>query len=155
MRPTFCVLLTATACAVPAAPAAASTHDRFERAVLREVNAQRHVAGLAGFRASPALARAADGHSAAQVRAGRIGHQVPGGPPLSRRAGVRAAWIGEAIALAPTGPGAARAVVRAWMGSPGHRAILLAPRARRAGIGRRTGRLQGQRSVVVTLDAAS
>lgn len=42
-------------------------------------------------------------------------------------------WVGETIvrgtALTPTG------AVRAWMKSPGHRAVLMKPRANRAGVG--------------------
>ena len=51
--------------------------------------------------------------------------------------------------------GSARRVVRMWMSSPPHRAILLSGRYRRIGLAKRTGTLGSMRACVVTADFAS
>jgi uncharacterized protein YkwD len=61
--------------------------------------------------------------------------------------------IGETIAW--TSRCSARQVVRMWLNSPGHRAVLLSRGFRRVGIGRRTGRLGSRRACLVTADFAS
>ncbi len=54
-------------------------------------------------------------------------------------ANCRMGWVGETLVRGrPLTPGTA---VRAWMNSPEHRAVIMKPRATRAGIGvRRDGR---------------
>jgi uncharacterized protein YkwD len=66
---------------------------------------------------------------------------------------VRFRSIGETLAM--TSRCSARRVVRMWLNSPGHRAVLLSGAYRRVGIGRRTGRLGSQRACLVTADFAS
>jgi uncharacterized protein YkwD len=64
--------------------------------------------------------------------------------------------LGETLAMmGGCGRGSARRVVRMWMNSPGHRAILLSSKFRRVGIAKRTGSLGGNRACVVTADFAS
>jgi uncharacterized protein YkwD len=63
-------------------------------------------------------------------------------------------WIGESIAAVP-GRGTARRVVRMWMNSPPHRAVLLSPAGCRIGVGKRLGRLGSARRVVFTVDLAA
>ena len=53
------------------------------------------------------------------------------------------------------GKGSVRRIVRMWMDSPGHRAILLSSSFRRIGLGKRTGDYGGNRACLVTADFAS
>jgi uncharacterized protein YkwD len=65
-----------------------------------------------------------------------------------------ARWIGESIA-ALAGRRTARRVVRMWMHSPPHRAVLLAHAGSRIGVGKRRGRLGSAPRAVFTVDLAS
>ena len=66
-----------------------------------------------------------------------------------------ARWVGENIAVTSRRRGVARRVVRMWMASPSHRAVLLCPKSRRIGVGRERGRLGGVAYSVFTVDFAS
>ena len=140
------------------APATAGARgEAIERAVVRELNQARAGQGLPRLNAHPRLARAADRHSADMLRADFFAHESSNGTPFERR--VRryhgARTVGENLAaLSPRG-GVAAEVVRMWMASAGHRAIILERGFAKVGIGARTGELQGSRSVVVTADFAS
>ena len=81
-----------------------------------------------------------------------------GGPfdaRIRRYANPRA--LGETLAMLGGGCGrrSPRRVVRMWMHSPGHRAILLSGRYRKVGLARRTGSLGGTHACVVTADFGS
>ena len=69
--------------------------------------------------------------------------------------GARGPAFGENLAWG-VGPGAqTHMIVRAWLASPGHRAILLRPGWRRLGIGTVVGTFAGYRgATVVTADFA-
>jgi uncharacterized protein YkwD len=146
---------------VPAAPAkagaASSRQDRAERAVLKKVNAIRAQNGLRKLRASRALANSADDKSLEIARSRVVSHTSPDGTPMDRRVRryVRAKIVGETIAYVPTRSRQARMVVSSWMHSPPHRAALMSPAFRRAGIGRRRAALGGGRAAVFTLNLAS
>lgn len=144
----------------PAVPAANASQrqDRFDRTVVRQVNAVRRAFHLPPVHRSRALARAADAHSREMVRANVLSHLSPDGTPMGRRVRhfVHARTVGETIAWVPSGTrGEAGAVFRAWMASPEHRAVLLDPAFRRVGVGKRVGRLGGGRWAVTTLNMAS
>jgi uncharacterized protein YkwD len=130
--------------------------DRGERKVVRIVNRMRARHGLRRLRASRSLSRAATAHSRDMLRRDYLGHASSDGTPMGRR--VRrytgARWVGECVA-ALSGRGTSRLVVRLWMESPPHRAILLSPSARRLGVGRSRGRLGSARRTVFTADLAS
>jgi uncharacterized protein YkwD len=129
------------------------------RAITCLVNHARGASGLRGFRGSRPLAVAARRHARDMVRARYFAHQRAGGPSLSRRAR-RAGWrgrrIGEAIAYGCGSAGTPAAVVRMWLNSPPHRAILLSPSLSRAGIGvaGRSPVACGGRGGTFVLDAA-
>jgi uncharacterized protein YkwD len=147
----FATPLTGTAAAKPRL-------DGKERAIVRAINRQRSRHGLAKLRSSRRLARAADFHSWEMLDANYFAHESRDGGPFDRRvrrfANHRA--VGETLAmLGGCGRKAARKVVRMWMNSPGHRAILLSSSFRRVGIGRRKGDLGGNRACVVTADFGS
>jgi uncharacterized protein YkwD len=139
--------------------AAAKPHvDGRERAIVRAINRQRAKHGLSRLRSSRRLARAADYHSWEMLDADYFAHESRDGGPFAERVRryVNHRAIGETLAmLGGCGPKAARRVVRMWMNSPGHRAILLSSSYKRVGLGRRTGELRGSRACVVTADFGS
>ena len=101
------------------------------------VNKARTRAGLPGFAWNRALARAATRHARDMSRRGYFGHRRAGGPSMARRvrtAGFRGRRVGEAIAYGCGSSSTPLSVVRMWLNSPPHRAILLSRRGR-VGIG--------------------
>jgi uncharacterized protein YkwD len=131
--------------------------DRVERKVVRLVNRIRTHHGLRKLRASRTLAHAASDHTGDMLRADYLSHDSKDGTPMATR--VRrytgARWVGENIAVTSRRRGVARRVVRMWMASPSHRAVLLSPKSRRIGVGRARGRLGGAAYSVFTVDFAS
>ena len=131
--------------------------DRVERKVVRLVNRIRTHHGLRRLRASRTLAHAASDHTGDMLRADYLSHDSRDGTPMATR--VRrytgARWVGENIAVTSRRRGVARRVVRMWMASPSHRAVLLCPKSRRIGVGRERGRLGGVAYSVFTVDFAS
>jgi uncharacterized protein YkwD len=151
----------ATAAVLTAAPAAARVNERptahaaagckaagvqpsrvsrstLRSAILCLVNRERRAHGLRAFRRDERLRRAADRHARDMVRRRYFAHERTGGPDLGtrlRRAGWRGRAAGETIAYGCGPPATPRATVRAWMNSPGHRAILLDGGYRRGGPG--------------------
>lgn len=123
-----------------AAGAVAARQPQIERAVMSEMNAVRAANGLPALRRVRPLARPARAHTAWLARTGAFQHEGADGSPFWTRlvaAGFpRSALMGENIALTSGCDAAtARQVVRMWVESPGHRANLLAPRFRLAGVG--------------------
>ena len=157
MRPVALVLCTLTtllvlsfSAAAPAAQAGGPRIDSGERAVIRAINRARASHGLRRLRAGRRLARAADAHSRNMLRSDFFAH----GSFVQRvRRYVRYRSIGETLAM--TTRCSARRVVRMWLNSPSHRAVLLSGRFRRVGVGRRVGRLGSSRACLVTADFAS
>jgi uncharacterized protein YkwD len=150
----------------PAAPAAspaatdlaaARAQDRVERAVVRRVNAVRARHGRRPLRRSVRLAAAADRKAREVVRTDTLSHRSPDGAPMSRRVRryVSARRVGETLGLVRRRRRQAARVVRAWMASPGHRVVLLAPGYRRIGVGRRRGRVGGARATAFAVNVAS
>jgi uncharacterized protein YkwD len=144
------LLVLSFATAAPAAEAAGPRIDRGERAVIRAINQARAAHGLRGLRANRRLARAANAHTRSMLRSNYFSH----GAFSSRlRRYVSYHRIGETIAM--TSRCSASKVVRMWLNSPPHRAVLLSGGFRRVGIGRRKGNLGYGRACVVTADFAS
>lgn len=131
--------------------------DRGERKVVKLVNKIRARHGLRKLKASRTLARAANDHTGDMLRADCLSHTSSDGTPMPSR--VRrytgADWVGENVAAVSRRGSQARRVVRMWMASPGHRAVLLAPSGRRIGVGRKAGRLGPVKRAVFTADLAS
>jgi uncharacterized protein YkwD len=156
----FAVLFAALiATAGPAAPRARAgvrlSHS--ERAMIRLVNDVRARNGLGRLRVSRALSRAADRHSLDMLRRDFFDHSSSDGTTFDRR--VRryadARSVGETLAAIGQRRGGAAMVVRMWMESPPHRAVLLGSGFSRIGIARRWGTLGGAWRSVVTADFAS
>ncbi|HET9740548.1 MAG TPA: CAP domain-containing protein [Solirubrobacteraceae bacterium] len=153
-----CLVAWLTITPAPAKAGKASMNAR-ERAVVRSINRQRAHHGLGQVRASGALARAADYHSWEMLDANYFAHESRNGGPFDARVRrfTRRRALGETLAMLGGGcrRGMATRVVRMWMNSPGHRAILLSSSFRRVGIGARAGSLGSGRACVVTADFAS
>ena len=130
-----------------------------ERAVVRSINRQRAHHGLGHVRGSAPLARAADYHSWEMLDANYFAHESRDGGQFDARVRrfTRRRALGETLAMVGGGcrRGMAKRVVRMWMNSPGHRAILLSSAFRQVGIGARAGSLGSGRACVVTADFAS
>jgi uncharacterized protein YkwD len=140
-----------------AAHAKHSGLDGTERKVVKLVNRIRARHGLRRLHACAALARAANDHTGDILRTDILSHASSDGTPMATR--VRrytgADWVGENIATVTRKGGTARKVVRMWMASPPHRAVLLSPSGRRIGVGKRAGMLGSARLAVFTADLAS
>jgi len=98
------------------------------------------------------------------VRQGFFSHTAPGGRTLSDRLRAarygHAAAVGEALAWGQGDRAAPRAIVRAWMHSAPHRAVLLGRNYRHVGIGVALGSpydrsLRGSATYAANLAASS
>jgi uncharacterized protein YkwD len=144
----------------PSAQAASCPHDRdlatalslpdVRAALLCAVDAERAARGLPAVQESQQLSRAAQGHAADMVTRRFFAHVTPGGSTLGDRVGAtgymrgRRDWeLGEAIAWAEQPLDTPATLVRAWLASPPHRAILLDRRFREVGIGVAPGLTDG------------
>jgi uncharacterized protein YkwD len=141
---------------VPAAPAAAS--NRFEQAVLDDINAIRASHGLPGVRDDREIARGARSHSRTMARHRFFDHSSLNGGSWSRRVHryAHASTIGEVLGyIQASRRGEARAMVRGWMRSAEHRPILLSRSFDRAGVGRAWADWGGHRTAIYTVDFAA
>jgi uncharacterized protein YkwD len=146
---TFATLLFSVVVA-PAAQAGGPRIDRGERAVVRAINSARGHHGIKPLRSAPRLAVAADVHTRSMLVRNYFSH---GAFAQRVRRYVSLRRIGETIAWRSRC--SARGVVRMWLNSPGHRAVLLSRGFHRVGIGRRKGKLGSRRACVVTADSGS
>jgi uncharacterized protein YkwD len=154
------VLFVLSACSIFAAarPSEARAGAKsLERRVVRMVNVVRLQHGLPRLLASRRLARAARGHSLDMAGRAFFDHDSSDGTPMYDR--VRrhfpARRAGETLAAVSGGTGAAGAVVRMWMASRTHRAVMLDRGFRRIGVGLGRGALGGARLLLVTADFAA
>ena len=143
--------------AVPPVPASAAQSSA-EAAIVREINLVRRAHGLRGVRISGGLARVAKAHSRKMLVRNVLTHSSLDGSSFGSRlgrAGHRRRY-GETLAWAPDGSGtSARALVRLWMGSAPHRAVLMDGALRRVGVGRVRGAMGAQRGTAITADFSS
>jgi len=136
--------------AAPAAQASSARMNAGERAIVRAINRARASHGVRALRGHRRLARAADAHTRSMLRSDYFSH---GAFSQRLRRYVSMRRIGETIAW--TSRCSARMVVRMWLNSPPHRAVLLSGGFRRNGVGRRKGRLGATRACMVTADFGS
>jgi uncharacterized protein YkwD len=128
-----------------------ATPTRAESLLLRAMNEVRMSHGLRPLRADARLTRAARAHSSKMIHTNRLFHGAF--TMRIRRAGVRAPRVGENLAWARLAQ--ARAIVRMWLTSPGHRANLLRPGYRLVGVGALRGTFAGYRgALLITTDFA-
>lgn len=107
-------------------------------AVLCLVNHARARNGARSLHGDARLSRAARRHARDMVRRRYFAHQRIGGRSpagRARAAGWRGSALGEAIAYGCGSLATPASTVRAWLNSPGHRAILLSRTYGRVGIG--------------------
>ena len=128
---------------------ALSPPDR-RAALLCVIDAERATRDLPLVRASPQLARAAQGHADDMVARQFFAHVTPGGSTLGDRVHAtgyiegRRDWeLGEAIAWAQQPLDTPVSLMAAWLASPEHRAIVLDRRFRDVGIGVTAGLTDG------------
>lgn len=114
--------------------------------MIAEINAVRAQQGLAGVGQRGMLAGAAGRHASRLKRRGQLQHSST--QTLARRARAR---VGEILAWSSNRRASARSIVRNWMNSPPHRAVLLDGGFRRVGVGASRGR----RGLYVTADFAT
>ena len=139
------VLATVLVTAPTAAPAQSANVERrasLEAAVIKALNRVRADAGLKPLRPSPSLRTAARGHSEAMLELGFFSHESADGTAFSERIrrhytnrGWRTWSVGEALLASAGTTLEPDAIVEAWLESPPHRAIILSPTWRDAGIG--------------------
>jgi uncharacterized protein YkwD len=133
-------------CKVAAAAASAIPRHaptvQLGRAAICLLNKKRSARGMARLRINPRLSRAARRHTRDMVRRHYFGHTSPRGGDVTariRRTGYlngHFSWsIAENIAWGTRRLGSPRAIVRAWMHSPGHRHNILNAAYREIGIG--------------------
>ena len=122
-----------------AGPAAGSTANARELALIAAVNEVRADHGLRPVVLVSFLADEARGHTRELLARNAFAH------------GRLRPGTGEMLAWGTRGVMGARNVVLRWMASPEHRAILLWPAARRAGAGFVIGRFQGETGVRIAV----
>jgi uncharacterized protein YkwD len=128
---------------------ALSGQDR-RAALLCAIDAERAARDLPAVRESAQLTAAAQGHADDMVARHFFEHVTPGGSTLGDRVNAtgyiqgRRDWeLGETIAWAQQPLDTSASLMRAWLASPGHRAIILEPRFRDVGIGVTPGLTDG------------
>jgi uncharacterized protein YkwD len=139
------VLASVLVAAPTAAPAQSANVERrasLEAAVVKALNRVRADAGLKPLRSAPSLRTAARGHSEAMLELGFFSHESADGTAFSERIrrhytnrGWRTWSVGEALLASAGTTIEPDAIVEAWLESPPHRAIILSPTWRDAGIG--------------------
>ena len=141
--------------ATPPPVAHAAGAGRLDRAIVGQINAVRARHGRAPVTFSARLRRLARHHTLDMLRHDSFSHDGDGTTFAQRiHARVHYRKVGENLALMPRGTGA-RAVVRAWMHSPPHRAVLLDPAYHRVGVAGANGSMGAGGAYVVTADFAT
>ncbi|HEX5901475.1 MAG TPA: CAP domain-containing protein [Solirubrobacteraceae bacterium] len=126
-------------------------------ALLCAIDTERTARNLPVVHASAQLARAAQGHADDMVTRHFFEHVTPGGSTLGDRVNAtgyitgRRDWdLGEAIAWAQQPLDTPASLMRAWLGSPEHRAIILDRRFRDVGVGVTPGLTDGSAELGAT-----
>jgi uncharacterized protein YkwD len=149
---TLCIVAAAVACLLVPATASAcagarsrpsqATLKRVVRATVCVINQARGDHRLGALRSTGSLERAATAHSRDMVSHDFFAHESPTGSTLKQRIDRTgyfdgaASWaVGETIARGSGGLAAPASIVRSWLRSPGHRAILLDGSFRDLGVG--------------------
>lgn len=131
--------------AVPASAQALTAGERAERKMTAAINSVRAQHGLPTFERSASLTGSAERYSRWLMENDVFGHQS------SIRASSRFALLGEALEMHTGHRFDVWKTVRAWLGSPSHRDILLSPVMRRQGAGVTRGRYGSRRAVIWVL----
>jgi uncharacterized protein YkwD len=129
------------ALAIAGLPAPAIAATKGERALLRRINAVRAAHNLRPVHMRKALNAIAVSHTLYIARIGQLDHNSADGTSATTRIrhAMRVREAGETLACGSS----VTQLVRLWMNSPPHRAILLDPQMRYIGVGIRGGRYEG------------
>jgi uncharacterized protein YkwD len=141
-----------------AVPVAQARLSHAERSVVKRVNKLRARYGVHSLRSDTRLSRAADAHSRDMLHADFFAHNSSNGTSTYDRVRRyrRSNLIGETLAYMPVaGDTSPRSIMRMWINSPGHLAVLTTGRFRRIGVAKRRGTLFGRRVTIWTADLAS
>jgi uncharacterized protein YkwD len=149
-------ILAAVVLAGTAGAGSASATTLRPRAALRlAINAVRQQYGLGAVLPSSQLHAVALQHSDDMILRDYFSHTSPSGQTVKDRI-MRSGFVtgyswmgGETLAWGTGTLAGAVSTVKAWMGSPEHRAILLSPRFTRIGISRACGRFLGHTGACV------
>ena len=148
------------ACANTTTAVSAASTGQVREAVRCLVNAERAQQGLPALDASERLESAASHHSADMVTRHFFQHVSPEGGTLTDRvrktgylSGTDEWALGENIGWGTGSLGTPAAIVRGWMNSPPHRAVILSRRFRDTGVGVARGVPVGGEGATFTLDA--
>jgi uncharacterized protein YkwD len=134
-------------------PAESATLTSSESSLLTAMNEVRIAHGLAPLRIDRRLEHAARAHSGKMLRTGALFHGAFA--KRIRGAGVRAPRVGENLAWGAGRLSQAQAIVKAWLGSPEHRANLLRPGYRTVGVGALRGHFgRCANALMITTDFA-
>ena len=128
------VLAVLAVLAVPASAAASTARQRAEHRMTNAINQVRAQHGLPAFERSDSLTGSAERYSTYLMDHDVFTHQS------SIWASKKFAMVGEALAWHSGRRFKVWSTIRAWLGSPTHRAILLSPVMRRQGAGVSRGR---------------
>jgi uncharacterized protein YkwD len=142
--------------AVP--PPAYAASSAAEIAIVREINKIRRAHRLPTVKLTAPLAKVARRHSSLMLKHDALSHSSFDGSSFSTRlarAGKRRQY-GETLAWAPNGSRVtARVLLKLWMRSAPHRAVLMNGELHRVGVGRVYGSMGGQRGNAITADFSS
>jgi uncharacterized protein YkwD len=152
----------ATVCSSADVPIAQASTVALANSALCLVNQERTSRGLRPLKLNMRLKKAATAHTRDMVARNYFAHEAPGGADFVdriRKAGYIARVmpaLGEDLAWGSGSLGTPRAIVKGWMDSPGHRANILFPKFREAGVGVAIGDPgAGQEGATYTLDFGS
>jgi uncharacterized protein YkwD len=147
------------ACGGASSAPTAATLARAQSATVCLINSARRQHGLSRLGSTASLARAAAGFSQDMASGGFFSHQSPAGSTPQMRInrvgylnGASGYTIGETIAWGSGDQASPAAIVRSWLRSPGHRAILLNGGFRDVGIGIALGAPGGSSGATFTGD---
>jgi uncharacterized protein YkwD len=142
--------------AVP--PSAYTASSQAEIAIVREINKIRRAHHLHTVKLTAPLAKVARRHSSLMLKHDALSHSSFDGSSFSTRlarAGKHRQY-GETLAWAPDGAKVtAKVLLRLWMTSAPHRAVLMNGQLRRVGVGRVYGAMGRQRGNAITADFSS
>src|SRR5919109_443366 len=132
-----CALVAIAALAHTPTDAGASTP-----AMVRKINAYRNANGLPSLRYSPSLGRSSTAYASRMMATDYFGHasRIQASSSFSRLGEVLAYYRGWRIVRS--------AIVRRWLRSPTHRAVLLSRSFRYVGAGRSRGYFDGSRTTI-------
>lgn len=141
-------------------PAYELRHEPARNAMVCLINRERHERGLPGLDQNHKLQRAAQRHNERMLSKQCFAHQCPGEGTLEARLysveylGGLSAWAySENLVWAERWLSTPRAMVKAWMNSPGHRANLLSPDYKEIGIGSGDGSPRNRKARAATFTA--